>query len=389
MQLTPYLAARLADAVYNIQGTNDVARATADYLRSTTPRPANYQGVAGIIDSFDMSGSSVAGKSGATMLMKKTGFGFVVKGIGDYSGDIAVVCRGTAAIQDWLSNANCATDISVNGLPVHAGFNRVYKSMASEVGNAMRGLNPTNIHIVGHSLGGAIANIFAANFAAQKRGNINLYTFGAPRPAFPMFSDFLTSELSFDGIRRVYATADVVPMVPLWPFVHCSREQGNLRITKGGQGLSFAAHSMQGNYLPAVAQLGWEDLRIASATAPDFKSIDYWLDQANGVSAIPFSGVTLWMLGKALQGILTLARGVVGLAFNGAMTVIDNVAMMLKYAAQMSKAIGDYLVGLVRGIFKFLGKTFGTTQAMTTGFLSYVLQMLFNSIALIARNSAV
>jgi hypothetical protein len=77
------------------------------------------------------------------MFASKTGFGMVVPGKGKHSGDIAVVCRGTAINQDWLSNFNAAVSVGPGGLPVHTGFCRVYNSMVEGIENALRGSNGT------------------------------------------------------------------------------------------------------------------------------------------------------------------------------------------------------------------------------------------------------
>src|SRR6056297_3009578 len=106
--ITPTIASTLADAVYGIREVADVRQGTAERLGAVTPGLEGPQptGAVETFESFDLSGSAVAGRSGAGMFASKTGFGMVVPGKGKHSGDIAVVCRGTAINQDWLSNLN-------------------------------------------------------------------------------------------------------------------------------------------------------------------------------------------------------------------------------------------------------------------------------------------
>ena len=78
--------------------------------------------------------------------------------------------------------------------------------------------------VTGHSLGGAIADIAAAEI--RKMGvPADLYTFGAPRIAGRKLSDFITNQNS-GGNFRVTHFDDPVPKMPplLLDYVHISPE---------------------------------------------------------------------------------------------------------------------------------------------------------------------
>lgn len=388
MQLSPALAATLADAVYGIRLRSDVERAMAarmPVMMGQQEGPAT-KGQSEMLEGFEIDGTATEGRSGVTGHNSRSGFGMVMTGKGRFAGDLAVLCRGTQTSEDWLSNLNAGTDIGPASLPVHAGFHRIYKSMRQDIRAKMKGKNPTNIHVVGHSLGGAIANMFAAEFANEKMGNVNLYTFGAPRAGWGVFSQQMTDMLGPQNIKRVYAMADPVPMVPIYPFRHAPVNPGGLRVPRGGQGLSIDAHLMP-NYIPAVRYESWRSLEANSRHVPDMKSVDYWIDAASKASSIPFAGAALWALGKALNGILAAAEMIIGSDVTVGMTMIDKFAYMLERAAMIAKKVGYLLTKFIAAVFKFLGWTYNSAQDLTAGFIRYVLNLLWNAIATMVRKA--
>jgi pimeloyl-ACP methyl ester carboxylesterase len=296
-----------------------------------------------------------------------------------------VVCRGTAIGQDWLSNLNAALAVGPGGLPVHAGFARVYRSMKDDVAAALRGTNPRSIHVVGHSLGGAIANLFAMQFALEKRANVCLYTFGAPRPGTVPFVKAMGAEIPVGNVKRVYAMADVVPMVPIWPFLHAPANPGGLRVERGGQLLSVSAHFM-GNYKPAVFLRDWGAMTADSATIPDLKSVDYWIGRAS--EAVPWSAPALWALGKAMKAVLAMVERAVGVVLTAGLTLLDGIAQAL-HAGVVSggAAVTGAVRKLIEGIFRFLGRAVSAVENLTVAFLRYVLGLLYQSLVAVARRA--
>jgi triacylglycerol lipase len=137
-------------------------------------------------------------------------------------GDTAIVAfRGTDDIRDWLANLN-VDRVNWFGGNVHRGFHLAEESLA---GRLLEGLpeHATKLWITGHSLGGALATLFA--FRMQRAGhNVSgLYTFGSPRVGCRCFAaqhDWLLREKHF----RVVHNSDAVPRVPLpLRFRHCGR----------------------------------------------------------------------------------------------------------------------------------------------------------------------
>lgn len=368
--LTAETAARLSDAVYAIESN-----------QNTNVEQAFRQlsGTAGLMDEFEVSGSSArfSGQSGA-IFKSTSGFGTLLKKRS--GGEYALVIRGTSSMDDWLSNANIALDRGPTGVPVHAGFNRIFKSMRDQVSTALQGLNPTTVHVVGHSLGGALANLFAADLSVNRSLDVKLYTFGAPRPGTSFFSNQLAQQLQGIKARRVYDLADPVPMIPLWPFFHCPT--GSRPLDSGSGSISFGAHSMSNNYIPQMVQGGWP----AIATRPANRTVDNWLSMANA-SSNPFSSAAYWSLAKALDGLLDLAKGVAGNAFLVGMvgvTLLDKLSDMLIHAAQIAAKVGSLLVRFIKAVMRFIGYGVGmvvnSVKDITSAFLRSILNRMFSVI---------
>lgn len=377
MTLSPRMAAQMADGVYGIRTQTNIVNGFEE---------RNALG-GGLRDEFEMETSAqrVEGASGGRLLSNKSGFGVVLHGkSAARRGEVAILCRGTAIGYDWLSNLSASAESGPAGLPVHAGFNRVFSSMSPGIQEVLRGHNPSVIHVVGHSLGGALANLFAAQFAG--RATVKLYTFGAPRPGFGMFSDELGRKLGPDNIMRVYAKADPVPMVPIFPFRHAPRHPSGIRLASGGQSISVSAHFMD-NYGPAVEKADWRGLLMASSEAPTTRSVDEWLSVAGGAAIIPGSTIALYALNRALEGILSLAEKFFGLALFGFMTVMDRLVYMLEQSMRISDEMGYLLKRFVKTVMRFLGRATATVSEITRAFLRYVLELLFRAIAATARQA--
>ncbi|MEL6206191.1 MAG: lipase family protein [Pseudomonadota bacterium] len=387
--ISPTIAASLADGVYGVREVSNISQAVAERLGSVTPgveAGPQPMGVSELFDAFEVQGTAVTGVSGAPMLTKSTGFGMVLKGKGRFKGDLAVVCRGTATWRDWLTDFNAGLAPGPGNYPVHTGFARTYNRMRPGMNDGIRKLspNPTNIHVVGHSLGGALATLFAGQFVLEKRANVHLYTFGSPRAGTMPFTSMLEEGLTGGRMKRVYALADVVPMVPIFPFSHTA---GGLRTNRGGQFLSINSHLMT-NYMPAVFGRSWSALSVEDRGMMDFKSIDSWLDYAIDFDGRPFSSTMLWALGKALKGILAIIKAALGTALTATITIIDGIAMAL---AKGVRFLGDQISSMVRrlvqGVMRFMNRAWHTVGDITERFLRYMLELLFDSMAQIARGA--
>lgn len=141
-----------------------------------------------------------------------------------------IAFRGSKSVRNFVADADfpvTPTDICPS-CTAHAGFWNSWLEARSGVMAALKtaaASHPDNrVIVVGHSLGGAIADFAAAE--VRKSGvTADLYTYGAPRIAGKALSDFITNQ-NMGGNYRVTHKNDPVPRLPpvVLGFVHISPE---------------------------------------------------------------------------------------------------------------------------------------------------------------------
>ncbi|MGH7461188.1 MAG: lipase family protein [Longimicrobiales bacterium] len=332
--------------------------------------------------------SRFEGSSGGLFWKQLSGFGYIAAGEGARQGEVLVATRGTAMAVDWLTNLNIGFAIGPSGQPVHAGFNATWKSFSDELRAFLRNRNPAHFHCVGHSLGGALANLNADFLSASGAGGVSLYTFGAPRAGFVTFSRALSQRLKPENIYRVSNVSDPVPMIPLFPFSHAPFTEPGITLRTAGTGIiSVAAHNMQDSYQSSVAETSWRALR--GATGPPGWDVDakVWLQSsaAGQYGVVMGSAKLLIMIGKALQWVLGRVKdillGTVGTALAVGVTCLDQIAWLLSRGAEISLEIAGHVRSIIGAIFRFLGRVAATAANLTMAFLRWVLDLLFTALS--------
>lgn len=374
-QIEPGVAARLADGVYGIREQNNVDRGMA------------LRGVTGLDEHIDFSKTKVASSvSGVGSFSKESGFLMIAPCKKKFKDEYVVAIRGTASGTDWLTNIHATFDQGPMGLRVHAGFNNVFKSLQVSLHKELQGKNPARIHCIGHSLGGAVANI-AALALSEVGHSVSLYTFGAPRAGSVAMAQQLDRNVGSENIYRVYNQSDVVPLVPIYPFVHSPRNESGLLVKTAGSLFSIDAHFM-GSYTPAVDGKNWSDFRISRGAIPIHKRVDQWIDRADAHVRIPGSSLGFWALGNALKAIIDLAAAVGGITYAIGATVFDYLAQMLMKALVMSNANGERILRWMKLALKFAGKTTMTVgKNVTTVFIRWVLELLLRPMLTLAHRA--
>lgn len=96
---------------------------------------------------------------------------------------LALVFRGTDELADWLDNINALSIKKMFGI-FHRGFYLavmdVWREMEASV-KKYQSIKQRPIWFSGHSLGGAMATIAAADYIDQGKDFSGIYTFGQPR----------------------------------------------------------------------------------------------------------------------------------------------------------------------------------------------------------------
>jgi len=380
-EFTPSQAALIARGVYRLR--EDSVGAVHDRGQSL-----------GCEDMFQIADSSrFQGQSGSMAWKKLSGFGYIAEGKGKYQGDVLLVTRGTAMRVDWLTNFNIGMQLGPGGHLVHAGFHETWKSFRNDIQAFLANRNPTNIHCVGHSLGGALAALNADYLSDIRAGQVKLYTFGAPRAGSFLFARSLTNRIGSDNIYRVSHPSDPVPMIPLFPFQHLPHNREGMIISNQLNGLINAgAHGMEPSYIPAVDGKAWHDLLAPAEPDWDVKA-KTWLEQSalSGHGFLMGSAKLLIMIGKALIWILKKSKdillGAIGTALTVGATVIDQLAWLIGRAVDLSKELAGHVKTLINAIFKFLGRVVSATVSVTVSFLRWVLGLLFDTLSTVAATA--
>lgn len=120
-----------------------------------------------------------------------------------------IVIRGTSSLQDWRTNLN----IRRTRIGEHQGFRLAANEIKTQVFNVCHKNKFNNFVIVGHSAGGAIAEIIASDLIVGKK--LKLITLGQPRAGGSKFNRFL----KYTGSRKyrfVYGDDPIPHSVPWW-----------------------------------------------------------------------------------------------------------------------------------------------------------------------------
>ncbi|HRH78104.1 MAG TPA: lipase family protein [Cellvibrionaceae bacterium] len=310
------------------------------------------------------------------------GFGVCALGAGNYANHIIIVFRGSTSANhgaDWASNARIGVEASKTSLPVHIGFNAIFKSMQPEIQSfILQNHSAHMVHCVGHSLGGAVATLAADWISQSLKKSVQLYTFGAPRPGLEPFAKRLSSRIGADNIYRVYHATDPVPMIPIYPFVHAPLPGYGHFIPSSESMVSGAAHFMK-NYVRSVEGATWPELsrRAPLYTVEDaveeFLKSKTRLDPSNPKTWAWLDASLLWILKK----VGTAVVGTLHTSFSGVITLVDKIVWVLQYGMEKIKDMNHWVLRFMQKIMQALGMAVAkTAEELTKALLTRVLHYL-------------
>jgi hypothetical protein len=345
MRLEPLQSAGLANNVYALSRMPTLEGAIEQLN-------VNYKGAI----EFAVS-NMLAGKTGGPGIIKvRTAFGFVLVGKQSLEGKAFIVFRGTQYLADWLTNLNILFNPSVSGQKVHEGFNKAFKSMVSQIRPMVAGLPVgTDIHCIGHSLGGALATL-AAEWLTQEMGRKPyLYTFGSPRVGLEGFSKNCVSLLGKDRMYRVHNKTDIVPCIPIWPFVHTPNIDNDYLINTPGIVPSAEWHDMR-LYVEKIRKHTWQKLLELKPVGKNDIDISNWL-KSN--VRVPTTSEALEWIGGAIVFVMKTCLGAMKKAYSfvasTSVTVMDKLAYILDKAIRFDEILSAWVVRLMVKIAQFLG----------------------------------
>lgn len=354
--LTPSYTANLAKDVYRLVDKNTVILETASFFKQ------NYSNV------FDISLDNIAhSRTGGPSFIKiETAFGLMAYGVGRSKKEAFIILRGTKILADLLTDFNAMwSSTSVQGYKIHDGFSQAFKALRPQLevfvaGFAARGI--TEVHCIGHSLGGALATLCAEYVGAKTGCETYLYTFGSPRVGLASFAENLSERLEANGnsqtedrlkrVFRVHHQTDIVACVPTWPYSHVpyvtSRQNDYFQPSPGFMPM-LAWHSMD-KYVETVDRKKWMDLRGKRFESYDDNSIERWL--MNGkkltleVLQLEWLERAIWYVLRKCMGFLKLTIDFFNIGSSN-FTIYDTIAYVFEKALSAADKVVEAIPRLI------------------------------------------
>lgn len=138
----------------------------------------------------------------------------------DESKSLIVAFRGSQSAKSYFFDANFLLRhpvwIQNDAVKVHSGFDATYLGLRGEIQQDLQGFAEKwdyDIYFTGHSLGGAVSILAAADFLVKVPSRpVRVVTFGQPRVGNTEFSQYI-NDLGIT-VQRVVADGDIVPSIP-------------------------------------------------------------------------------------------------------------------------------------------------------------------------------
>lgn len=375
MSLRPLSATESVQAarrVYNVRSEIDIADifATSELSRS-----------------FDFStGKRFEGVAGAMLLQYKSGFGVIAKGKGEFEGDALLAIRGTDdLVRDlFLTDLNIGIQPTSTGMPVHAGFNKVFNSFKRDLERYFEKNNPKSVHCVGHSLGGGLATLAADWLAFNNIAEPVVYTFGSPRVGGMNFAKRLTGRIGAGNIYRVNHKTDIVSMIPIWPFTHVPQPGSDYFIHSPG--IPWITYHYMQQYSDSVSGKAWDILKTKPTNQDSDKEIELWL---GSTSPLLLTYHNMTMVNRAIMYLLKKILYATGIAFQAgiatSLTILDRLAMVLEKGAKAAIEIKSYVEALMRRVLSMMNAAVKVAKDITVEFIRWVLLRLTQTVYNLAR----
>jgi triacylglycerol lipase len=345
-------------------------------------------------DSFDIDSKNLLkGKTGGPGLIKcKTAFGFTLIGKGKYKGQAFILFRGTQYLADWLTNLNVLQTRSCGfNQPVHDGFNQAFKSMLPQLLPFINGLKNHGIHTIhciGHSLGGALATLCGEWVKSNTGIKPFIYTFGSPRVGFEGFASTCVREIGADRMYRAYHKTDVVPCIPIWPYVHTPNDGTEYYLPSPGVFPGAEYHSMT-HYIESVKNKTWDALKGLKTEQKTDTSIMAWLQEQTPAS---LTIKAIEWIDAAIQFVIRKVVGAAAWLFSAALgasaTIMDRLAYILANGMSLEEKVSNWVMLLIRKIQEFLGGVSKLKKEnLNKEFIKLVLTRLQTKLNAMAQNA--
>lgn len=332
-----------------------------------------------------------------------SGFGFMAQLNGGRSREIVIATRGTTNSRaDYGTDINAIPTPGPTGHAIHKGFGTTFKSYVQQLNEFIKqqnlGFKPTAVHCMGHSLGGALANLNAAA-CAELGLNSYLYTVAAPRVGMVPYAEHLSKKMKVAHVYRVANEADIVTMVPCYPFVHSPYVHGTYLLEAGMLKINPMQHMLANGY-GSMVNSSWKQMQSQSLSKQ--QQLENSLYPANNKEAgqfeqlakMPgamFSGRLLKLINKAIHDMLSRlgAQSLLSVSHygTGAFTVLDQISEILARYAQASHKQAKEVAGMLNAIMAYLGRSTYALADASVVTIRWVFNLLHLSVNTMAKQA--
>lgn len=326
-----------------------------------------------------------------TGINTKSGFGYTLSFKRDGLRHCVVATRGTRP--EMKGKPDLLTDLRGTyttfkdfGL-VHNGFKKTYDSIlpSLSMGNAKKDIDAAEIiHFVGHSLGGAVATLLAANYSESK--SVKLYTFGSPRVGALTAHINIEKKIGINNIYRVAHDMDVISLIPAFPYIHLVPypKNNNITLESPSKLIDLRNHEMTG-YINDVRNKSWGDLRLDANYSRNADDI-----MAKHVLGLDSDGWVARGCIKTLSMLFKLLRYLVGTissTLSIALTPIDLLAEILFRGLQMMAEIAKQIHRFLKWLARWIGITVTEAADFTTTVIRAIVGRMLTTCQVIAQES--
>ncbi|WP_370264142.1 lipase [Limnobacter sp.] len=386
-QLTPDQIYLLSDGAYKAKG-RDLA-ALKDQLGISMPF-------------IDLNSLKLITATSGLITPVSSGFGFMAQLNGGRSREIVIATRGTQSLPDVGTDLNTIPAPGPTGHYIHKGFGTTFKSYVRQLNEFIKlqnlGFTPSAVHCMGHSLGGALANLNAAA-CAELGLNSYLYTVASPRVGLVPYAEHLSKKMNANHVHRVANEADVVTMVPCYPFVHSPYVHGTYLLDGGWLKINPMVHRLGDGYASMVGA-SWQQLQSTSRGKQQHLENSMYpahnkgagpFEQLIKVPGAMFSGRMLKLINMAIHDMLSRlgAQSLlsVGHYGSGAFTVLDQMSEILARYAQASLRAKKEVAGMLGAVMAYLGRSAVVLADASAATIRWVFGLLHQSVTTMARQA--
>jgi triacylglycerol lipase len=335
-------------------------------------------------------GNIHTGKSGFNVT---SGFGYTLTYRANRRTHVVLAMRGTrpeiAGNPDLLTDARGAlTMCSGIGL-VHKGFKATFDSVLPNLQRDEKLVKSADVvHVVGHSLGGAIATLIAAHYAINGKA-VRLYTFGSPRVGGMGCHKLIESRIGKENIFRVAHDLDPISLIGPFPYIHVNggrRDENNMTLASPTSKLISVANHNMAEYIKSVGARDWAGVRKASARVDKDNSllVTWMLNHGEDHSWVKVASVhSLSILLKMFSHVLKA----LGTAAIIAVTAIDLLAEILYTGLHKSKQLGGIVLSLLKDAAAWAGVQMTKGAEFTAQIIATILSKMLATIRALASQA--